>query len=321
MGRPADQLNRLLTLIPYFLANDGIELDVAVRELGVGASELVADLQQLSLSGLPGKLQLPGDMIDVYEEDGRVHLSFLCGDLKRPLRLTSSEATVLLMALRTVIETHATDPAPAERAIAKIEVAASGQPALPDAVTSVNDGKSAVLDTVRRAVRDKVALRIRYYTPSRDSAGDRTVDPVGTQVVDRFTYLSAWCRQSEGMRLFRFDRIDDATLLDETSAPPAGAQSVKQSPVLSDNPDLPTVELVVDEPARWAFEYFLLEPHGQPDADGAQGATLRYGSDEWLARFILGFGGQIRIVGSDDAAAQVARRVADAATAARVRYS
>jgi proteasome accessory factor C len=56
---------------------------------------------------------------------------------------------------------------------------------------------------------------MRYYSASRDETGERTVDPVRLFEADGRNYLEAWCRQAEGMRLFRLDRIDSFAVLDE----------------------------------------------------------------------------------------------------------
>ena len=62
-----------------------------------------------------------------------------------------------------------------------------------------------------------------YYSASRDAVSERIVDPVRIVLVDNYSYLQAWCRQAEGVRLFRFDRIDAAVQLDEPADPPPQA--------------------------------------------------------------------------------------------------
>lgn len=330
MAGQSEHLNRLLTLVPYFLAHNGIALEQAAADLNIDADTLVADLEQLSMCGLPGEYQL--EMIDFYTEDDRVYLSFVHGDMNRPLRLTSAEATVLLMALRTVTETGAIDPDAVARAVAKIEAAVGTQlgstqsggtqsgPELETASATTSGGREAIYETVRQAVATEHALRITYYTPSRDSLSERVVDPVATQVFDSGTYLSAWCRESEDMRLFRFDRIDHAEVLDEPSKPPVQARQTSQSPVLSDDPGLPTAYLNVDASARWAFDYGMLDRVSESDGD-VDAATVRYGSPDWLVRFLLGFGGQVRIAADHPGQDELERDVVAAASAARARYS
>ncbi|MFW0790697.1 helix-turn-helix transcriptional regulator [Gordonia sp. CPCC 205333] len=320
MAAQSDQLTRLLTLIPYFLARQGITLEQAAADLDVGEDKLVKDLDQLFVCGLPGKYQYPDDLIDISYSEGHVHVNFSAG-IDRPLQLTSTEATVLLTALRALTQTHAAAPDAVERAIAKIAAAVGAESAPAAIADNADPARKEIYETIRRAVHEGHALSIRYYTASRDSISDRIVDPVTVQVTDGSTYLSAWCRSSGGMRLFRFDRIDAARILDEPAQLPPDATAQRPSPIMSENADLPTVELDVDATARWAFEYYLLEQRGAAGADGVQPATLRYGSDEWLTRFILGFGGHIRITGPGEVSAQVIDQVTREATAARARYN
>ena len=69
--------------------------------------------------------------------------------------------------------------------------------------------EEATAGAVRAALDRGRALRIRYYTASRDVVTDRTVDPMRLLLVEGRSYLEAWCRSAEGVRLFRLDRIDD----------------------------------------------------------------------------------------------------------------
>ena len=46
------------------------------------------------------------------------------------------------------------------------------------------------------------------------------IDPVRVFSADGIAYLEAWCRQAEGMRIFRLDRFEAATLLDEPARLP-----------------------------------------------------------------------------------------------------
>ena len=66
-------------------------------------------------------------------------------------------------------------------------------------------------------------MRIRYYTAGRDAVSQRTVDPMRLLIADGRSYLEAWCRRAEAVRLFRLDRVDDVVLLDEPAAPPPDA--------------------------------------------------------------------------------------------------
>ncbi|GAB91718.1 helix-turn-helix transcriptional regulator [Gordonia rhizosphera] len=319
MARSApSRFSRLLAMVPYFAARRGISIVEAARDLGVTPKQLTKDLELLFLCGLPG--YFPNDLIDLQFEHGYVEVGFTAG-MDRPLQLTTTEASTMLVALRAladmpgVMETSAV-----LRAIAKIEQAV-GSSAEEGGGASSDGDEPDVFTTIREAVRTGRALAIRYYSATRDNVGERVVDPIRVQVVDNNSYLEAWCRSSEGVRLFRFDRIDTATILDEPSAPPEEAALTPQSAILSDNPDLPAVDIEIDPSELWILDYYTIEPaealENRPDPDAPLRARLIYGSPEWLTRFLLGFGGRVRVVSSP----AIADTVVTTARAARARYA
>ncbi len=320
MAAQPSRISRLLALVPYFAARSGISIDQAAADLGVTPRQLTKDLDQLFVCGLPG--YYPDDLIDLEYTEGVVNIRFSAG-MDRPLRLTTTEASTLLVALQALVDTPgAVDRDASRRAIAKIEQAVGESvPAHRATDDAVDDEAVITHAALRDAVRSRRAVRIRYYSATGDTVSERIVDPIRLQVMDNNTYLEAWCRSSEGVRLFRFDRVEEATVLDEPSAPPQQAAESSQSVVLADNPDLPSVLIEIEPSQLWALDYFMIEPveplDARTDLESAVRARLVYGSVEWLTRFLLGFGGRIRVI--DDA--DVSRHVTDAALAARRRYA
>ncbi|WP_132994297.1 helix-turn-helix transcriptional regulator [Gordonia zhaorongruii] len=315
------RLSRLLAMVPYFLARPGIKVATAAADLGVTQKQLTKDLEQLFVCGLPG--YMPDDLIDIQFYDGYVTVGFTAG-MDKPLRLTGTEANVLLIALRMLLDAGAVDADAVRRAMAKIEEAmgASHHSVIP-VPGGADDADSAERRTLRDAVAADRALAIRYYTPSRDEVTDRVVDPIRIKAIDGQSYLEAWCRGSEGVRLFRFDRVYSARMLDEPSDPPTDAAA----PVSFENGtsvlpgELPTVRVEIDPEALWLLEYYSAEADTELDGEpeGPVAATLRYGSPQWLERFLLGFGGRVRLLEPSDSAG-VAESTRATAKAARARY-
>lgn len=319
------RINRLLALVPYFLAHDGISVDQAAADLGVSVRQLTKDLEQLFVCGLPG--YYPDDLIELEFSEGHVHVGFTAG-MDRPLRLTPTEASIMLVALRALVDTPGVvDSEAAGRAIAKIEQAVGAPVPGTHAVTPISSASDDELvelpryRTVRQAVRTGRALSLNYYSATRDVVTRRVVDPISLQAVDSHTYLQAWCRESEGVRLFRFDRIDDATVLDEPAAPPEQAARSPQSPILADNPDLPSALIDIDSSQLWILDYYTVEPLESlgdgTDPSRPVRARIVYGSPDWLMRFLLGFGGRVRLVDDPDLTAAIGAEAARA----RARYT
>ena len=140
-GGAKDQVARLLTLVPYLHQRGAVELDVASEALGVPVDQLVKDLKVLLMCGLPGGF--PDDLIDVdldvldipldesdpdaepVRPQGVIRVSN-ADYLARPLRLTATEASALIVALRALRSGADAETAPiVDRALAKLETAAA----------------------------------------------------------------------------------------------------------------------------------------------------------------------------------------------------
>jgi proteasome accessory factor C len=310
------RLVRLLNMVPYFQANPRVTRAQAAADLGVSLRQLREDLDQLWLCGLPG--YSPGDLIDFQFAGDTIEVTFSAG-MDTPLQLTSPEATGLLVALRALADIPGVvDPEAARSAIAKIEAAAGAVGHAPDVAVvdepvSVDNQAAAA---VRAAVRDNRALTIDYYAASHDTLSTRIVDPIRIVLVGHHSYLEAWSREAEGVRLFRFDRIDDATVLDEPSAPPGLAvQAPPDTSLFDADPSLPSATLRLAPSASWMFDYYPMRLL-RTLPDGYCEATMTYGSDEWMGRLVLGLGAEVCVLAPES----LAQRVRDAAVAALQSY-
>ena len=159
-------------------------------------------------------------------------------------------------------------------------------------------------------------MAIDYYSASHDTSSHRVVDPIRILFVGDQSYLEAWCRSAEGVRLFRFDRIDSAQVLDEPSAPPLLAVEAGPDTSLFDaDPSLPSATLHIARNATWMFDYFPMRM-ARELPDGSCEAEMTYASEEWMARLVLGFGSAVKVL----APASLAGRVQSAARAALQAY-
>ncbi|GIH13947.1 helix-turn-helix transcriptional regulator [Rugosimonospora africana] len=308
----ADRLGRLLNLVPYLLARPGIRVAEAAADLGVTERQLREDLELLWVCGLPG--YGPGDLIDMAFDGDRVTITYDAG-IDRPLKLTPDEALALVVALRMLAETPGMGQRDAiERALAKIESSAGE---LADAPVAVRlPGNDDRLATIRGAVERHRALRITYYTASRDVLTERVVDPMRVLVAAGRAYLEAWCRRAEAVRLFRVDRIDGLIELDEPAAPPPQAQPSQLSEaVFTPTPELPLVTLRVGRGSRWITEYYPCE---EIIAESTEHwlVSLRAADLGWARRLVLGLDPEVTVV----APAELAEAVRGEAHAALAAY-
>lgn len=310
------RLVRLLNMVPYFQANPRITKAEAAKDLGVTPKQLEDDLNQLWMCGLPG--YYPGDLIDFEFSGDTIEVTFSAG-IDRPLKLTSPEATGLLVALRALADIPGVvDPQAARSAIAKIAAAAgaAGHGGTVGAVDEPAPVENRATAAVRTAVHDKRALTIDYYAASHDTLTTRTVDPIRVLLIGGHSYLEAWSREADGVRLFRFDRIVDAIVLDEPAAPPEPAlQSPPDTSLFDGDPSLPSATLRLAPSATWMFEYYPMREL-QELPDGSCEVSMTYASEEWMTRLVLGFGSAVQVLAPES----LAERVRTAAVAALDAY-
>lgn len=308
-GGTSRQLPRLLALVPYLLARPGITFTEAARDFGISEDRLRKDLNLVWMCGLPG--HSPGDLIDV-EFEGETITLFEPQGVTRPLRLTADEALALVVALRALAQTPGlVDPDPVLRALAKVEQAA-GTDALGAARVEVSlEGEQAVLPLVREGLDRGRVLHLRYYVPARDEVTEREVDPIALLVVDGRSYLEAWCRSVEDVRLFRLDRVESVRVLDEASAPPAVPERDLALGLFTPSPDDLLVQLVLEPGAHWVADYHPCESV-EDLGDGRLLVALRTSDPGWVRRLALRLGASGRVVAPAEVADQVR---ADARTA------
>ncbi|MGE3288771.1 MAG: helix-turn-helix transcriptional regulator [Pseudonocardia sp.] len=307
-----ERLPRLLSLVPYLLARPGIALSEAAADFGTTERQLRRDLELLWMCGLPG--YGPGDLVDLSFSGDTVTVTEDAG-MRRPLRLTTAEASALLVALRTLgavpgmVDTDAV-----RRATAKIEraVGDAGHDAADHMAVALTRQEAATTSTVRQALDDGRALRIVYYTAGRDVVSRRVVDPMRLLLVEGRGYLEAWCRSAEGVRMFRLDRVDDVEVLDEPAAPPPDVEPTDVSAGLfRPAPEHRSALLLLEREARWVAEYYPVDEVVE-QGDGRVRVLLRFADPAWLVRLVLGLGGGATVLEPAEMVTAVARRAAAA---------
>jgi proteasome accessory factor C len=313
------QVARLLSLLPYLLAHPGAKVSDVTRVFGINERQLVRDLDVLWFTGLPGLL--PGDLIEVDMEavhgEGVIKVSN-ADYLSRPLRLGSDEAVALLVALRAMAAMPGvTDTDAVSRAIAKLEAASGDAAAGMGAVRVESTGSflAETAETVRTALAQGRRLHLSYWVPGRDETTERDVDPMRLAVVQGKTYLEAWCRLAEDVRLFRLDRIEKVQILDLPAELPNSATPRDLSlGAFRPSPDDELVTMEVEPPGRWLAEYYPCESVEELGDDRLR-VRLRAADRRWLIRLALRLGSQARVVDPADLAAEVRSAATEALAA------
>ncbi|MCW2713751.1 MAG: Proteasome protein [Frankiales bacterium] len=315
MSAAMGQLPRLLALVPYLLSRPGVQLSAVAATFGISEERLRKDLNLLWVCGLPG--HGPGDLIDVEFEGDTVTLLEPAG-VTRPLRLTVDEALALIVALRALADTPGlSERDTVHRALAKIEQAAGAAAGPAARVAVAVEGEQRVLPVLQSSLDQRRRLHLAYYVPGRDETTERDVDPMRLLLVEGRSYLEGWCRRAEGVRLFRLDRIESVTVLDEPAEPPPGVvhRDVSQG-LFRPGPDDLLVTLALRPPAAWVSDYYPCESVTE-SADGGMVVRLRVRDTGWVRRLALRLGDQGRVLAPAELADAVRGDAAKALAAYR----
>lgn len=301
--RPADtaatRLSRLLALVPWLSAHQGVTIDEAADHFGVSAEQLEKDLWLLVCSGRPGHQH--DDLVDIqfWDEDRRITVIDPL-TLDRPMRLSPDEAASLLVALRVLAQV----PGPHDRgalagATAKLEAAAGGALAAADgvAVAVVGTGDPEVAAAVSRGLAEGRRLHLRYVG-SLDERTERDVDPMRVLTLDGRTYLEAWCRRAEAVRTFRLDRIEAAEVLDVAAEVPSDAVPVDLGTGVL-RPEGAPVRLALAPEAAWIAEENPVDAVDEL-GDGRLEVVMPVADERWLVRLLLRQGSAVTVLDRPD---------------------
>jgi len=304
-------------MVPWLLNRQGVEIEETAREFGVTPAQVEADLALLFLCGTPGGYH--GDLIEAEWESGRVFLAN-ADTIKRPLRLGVDEALALIVGLRALAAVPGIGERDAVvRALAKLEAATGSASAGSSRIQVVIDegaGKEA-LALAQQALAAHRRVHLRYLVPGRDESTERDVDPMRVINFDAQWYLEGWCHRAEDVRLFRVDRIESLTILDEDGTPPAGAEPRDlDSGVFTPHAEDQLVRVALGPGAAWVSEYYPTESV-EPMQGGGAVITLRTADTAWLRRLMWRLGSQATVLEP----VELARAVRDGARAALDAYA
>lgn len=303
----AQRLGRLLALVPWLRAHDGVTIHEAAQHFGVSDEQMTTDLWQLIVCGIPG--YGPDQLVDIqFWDDDRIHVLDPIA-LERPLRLTGEESAALLVALRVLAQVPGShDRAALQSAMAKLESGISSVvPSLMVDVDTATDATTA--DILTEAMAASQAVDITYAPGDRDLLSERRIEPRHSFIVHGRVYIEAYCHLARAVRTFRLDRMLSANL--------AGPASKQRAPEDEPPTDITgsvgsqRARIAVAPDASWVWDSDPVVPDG-----GAWGpdewptGTLEYASLGWLVRYALGRGGRLVIVDPPEARTAVVRQAA-----------
>jgi len=294
-----DRLTRLLALVPWLLAHDGVTVAECAAHFGVTPEQLERDLWLLVVCGVPG--YGPDQLVDIqFWDDGVIHV-LDPQTLGRPLHLTHEEAVTLLVALRMLAQLPGIENRDAiVTAAAKIERVASEATSARFMTVQVSVPVE-VTQAVDEALAQERDLHLVYAAATRDEVTERTVRPERLLVVDGIGYLEAYCLSAEARRTFRLDRMITARVTDRTSSTTAPDESPTTD--ISDSAIFAILD--VQAAARWIVDVHDGTVLHERDDGGAR-VRLPLHSVDWGLRLVLSLQGSAVALEPPELAAEVA---------------
>ncbi len=302
MSGAREQVSRLLALVPYLQSREEVSLSEVAGDFGVEPDQIRRDLGVLWMCGLPGLT--PDKMIDVdfealeQDSDGVVRIDN-ADYLARPVRLGSSEASALIVALRALREGSPTASVEVvDRALAKLEEATANgaEPPRVELHLPTRPESRQHAAALRSAISTDRQARIDYYVPTRDETTHRTVDPLELLVSDGRDYLDAWCHVAGARRLFRLDRMYAVEVLEEPRLDHADLpRRDLAAGLFAPGPDDLEAVVHLARAARWVADYYPVESVEELE-DGALAVRLRVGDPRWLERLALRLAPALQVV-------------------------
>lgn len=298
MSSALERMGRLLALVPWLKARDGITIQEAAAHFNISAEQLERDLWLLVVCGIPG--YGPDELIDIdFWDDGHIHVRDPL-TLDQPMRLSGDEIAALSIALDALAELPAASPG-----------VLSVRDKLRRATTDwqeldVNVGGNqleGVVRTIDEALRRRCSIDITYASGTTGHIDQRNVVPISVATIDGRSVLDAYCHKAHAIRTFRIDRILGAVL---------GAPAVVPADAGSPTQAAQVVRCALHPGAEW-----IADVHPVEVEPGSAGRIVRMSvhDERWLVRLVLGLGGALEVLEPASVRALVAQEAQAALTA------
>jgi proteasome accessory factor C len=287
-----ERFRRLLLLVPFVLARQGVPVAEVCQRFGITKAQLMGDLNLLFVCGLPG--YGPGDLIDAYVDGDEVWIR-TAEYFHRPLRLTPTEGLLLYAGAQALAAAGVADDA-LGRAIDRVRAALG--PNVADGV-SVGLEEAAGLETIREAIQHERRIHIVYQARSTEQTTERAVDPWAVFLASGRWYLAGWCHNVSDERVFRVDRMQSVTILDEQARIPDDVNLSRYAAPDFAGDGVRAVVLDIAPEAGWVVDQYPIASK-EGIGDGWVRIRLNAGGTAWLERLLLSLGARARVVEPED---------------------
>lgn len=271
---PMEKASRLLDLVPYLYANQGVSIEKLASDFKITQQEILSDLNTLWMCG-----ESRFDLIELEFESGFVYIRNAQA-INMVRSLSTQESLSIILGLE-LLKDELGDNRP--ELVGEIEsIKATLTPGLSSVVAASAGIKASLIDAVEQAISGRKNLRIDYHSIAEDKYSSRIVIPIEKVRRDGHDFLVAFCTSAHAKRSFRLDRISTAEVVD------AQRQAPQES---APNSETILVTIKVHGNTRHFKETFTAFTE---QGDGIYRVEVY--SPRWLIREVIASGGELEIV-------------------------
>ena len=286
---PILDVERLLALVPFISAHQGISIKDLASTFNVTPSQMNADLTTLWMCGLPGYTAL--ELMDLSFESGYVTIRN-AETLQVPRSLNFDECIALLFGL-DLVKSALSENSELYSKIDALVKRLAEKSGISTALRATNPVSAGLRATIESALKSKLDLVLDYHSLYRDEFTTRTITPLEIRLDDGIEYLFAYCHTAKSFRVFRLDRISKVTTKQVS-------ESHKKNPIVRSE-DSHECEIRIHSRLRLISERFSLE---NPVLSALQ--KMRTYSHQWVVRSIFASAGSCELVSPTPLRAEIA---------------
>lgn len=287
----AAQLRRLLQLIPEIADGKPHRFDALAERLGVNRKTMLRDLNTLA-----DRFDDPGGFVEgvqIYLDEESI--SLYTDHFRRPMRLTLSELGALELGLALLRSERPPEEHPVlDQARDRLGHVLARMPddPLPAVIRQASlgsEGDATTLASIRQAMRARRKLRVSYHSSQGRASTERIISPYAPVFASGSWYLVAHCERSDGLRIFRLDRVEAVAQLDESYELPGDfslEEFVHEGKVFHGEPAEFVRIRYAPAIARWIAE----RERKELDPDGSLTLDHPLADTAWAVRHVLQYG-------------------------------
>ena len=291
----AEQLRRLLAILPEIAEGAEVPLEEVARKVGIEPATILTDLRDLSdRAGDPAGFV---EHLQLYIEADRISMGPSM-KFRRPMRLTLDEWRAVELGVALVRAERSPDDRPTLDALLDKVRDLMAQLPSGEAVRAATLGAARHAEAVaalRDAMRERRKVEITYQKGAGDAPDVRSICPFSFVVELGTWYLVAHCDRSAGIRVFRMDRVLGLKVLAETfdALPEVNVEKLlaEGRAFVGDAPERMRVRYS-PRVARWIAE----RERGTANDDGSLDVEYPLGDAEWGVRHVLQYGPDAEII-------------------------